>query len=136
MGTESEAGGGIKVGDTLWRFDVNRRVYRRASGAYFASGGPIYAEHFEPFVVTGETAFSWLVKEGWRDRKINKKTLREAPHNGFGGWQWYTAEQKDDAVWLEWHRDKIADEVRRCRSAAALRQIAALIGYTPTASEE
>jgi hypothetical protein len=58
-----------QVGDTIWIFDENRRVYARdASGKMF--GAAIWREHWRPTKITGETKVSWVTRDGM---KINKK---------------------------------------------------------------
>ena len=55
----------MKVGDKVWIFDTNRRVYPKVNGR--VTGGPIYAEHFVQAEITGETSKSWIVREGQRE---------------------------------------------------------------------
>jgi hypothetical protein len=113
----------VGIGDTLYRFDVNRRVYQK--GGQF-SGGPIYREHFEPLKIEGENARSWVLERGW---KVNKKTLRgEAASFSYGGRGFFTAEQMEADIWQHDHRHKIRDLFDRC-SVAQLREIANLLGY-------
>jgi len=47
----------LKVGDTVWVFDINRRVYDgNGLGAKI-----IYREHFRPVHIIGETSRSWIL---------------------------------------------------------------------------
>jgi hypothetical protein len=116
----------IKVGDTLHKFDENRRVYERVNGR--ATGAPIYAEHFSAHVIVGETARSWLLNMGHGQIvKVSKKDLHEAVPR-FLGHQWYTAQGKIDHLWVKSHVHKLRDLLDRA-DAAKLRAIADILGY-------
>jgi hypothetical protein len=114
----------IKIGDALYRFDSNRRVYSLdASGR--AHGGPIYAEHFERGEVVGETKFSWLCRITYGEHKVNKKTMLEASP-GWSPYRWYTEAQRDEALWDKRHRREIVARVEQC-DAATLRRVQATL---------
>lgn len=117
----------VKIGDTLYRFDQNRRRYRAGPDGR-SSGPPIYSEHFEPLVITGETKQSWLCREGYGDAKVNKKTLRES--NGGFAYSWFTKAQMEDNIWRHEHRHRIREMLDRA-DAATLRRVAEAIGYSP-----
>ena len=106
----------LTIGSTLWEFDPNYRVYGSDRGA------PIYAEHFRPVTITGETPRSWLV--GGSTRPVNKQTLRRVVP-GFGHAQYYTDEGKDEAIWAHENRGRLVRAVGFA-SVAQLRQIAAI----------
>lgn len=113
--------GEIKIGDALYRFDRNHRVYARdATGR--ANGAPIYAEHFERGEVIGETKLSWLCRIAHGERKVNKKTMLESVP-GWSSHRWYTEAQKDDAIWIKENRHHLAERVARCNDAATLRGV-------------
>lgn len=61
-------GANLKVGDTVWVFDMNRRVYE-GNGL---SARIIYREHFRPLQIVGETSRSWVLRN---ERKVSKKSL-------------------------------------------------------------
>ena len=106
----------LTIGSTLWEFDPNYRVYGSNRGA------PIYAEHFRPVTVTGETPRSWLV--GASERIVNKRTLQRT-RNGHDPVRYYTDEGKDEAIWEHEHRSRLVRAVGFA-SLAQLRQIAAI----------
>lgn len=116
----------IKVGDTLYSFDENRREYARpdkSKGELY--GKIIYAAHFKGEVIAGETARSWLVGEN-RFRgpiKVSKSDLRSA-----GGARWYTERGKADNIFEHEHRYRIVSCVHAA-TADELRQIAKIVGY-------
>lgn len=95
----------MKVGDKVWLFSSNRRVYIK-DGKH--QGSPVYSEHFFDRTITGETSRSWIVD----DRKYSKKNP-----NGL-----YTDQQKEDAIWREENIRKIINLVDSC-STETLRKI-------------
>ena len=113
----------LKVGDTIWRFDINRRKYDKPG----IGGHTIYREHFEPHEIGGETKQSWLITDGYGIVKVNKKTLYEAGGR-YVGHQWYTRGSMEDAVWAHEHKQKIFALVERA-SITLLRSIADVVGY-------
>lgn len=118
----------MKVGDTVWLFDENRRVYApRKEGQGLSSGPPIFREHFVPHEIVGETIRTWLVGKGTLEN-VRKKDLTYRHWNG-GRVRIFTSEQEvDDACYVHDTRHKIGRAVERCRDAVLLKQIAALVG--------
>lgn len=112
----------IKVGDTLYRFDGNRRVYDKAFGS-----GPIYREHFEPMKIIGETPRSWVLEKNW---KASKKDLKSAASMQYGGRGFFTAEGMEDDIWQHEHRYKVSRLVEQA-SPATLKLVAKVVGYQP-----
>jgi hypothetical protein len=110
---EAQVAEELKVGDTIYRFDEYRRVYKRDENGR-ASGGPIYREHFMPVKITGEGPRSW--------------TRCTQPSD------YYTAQSVEDAVFVHCHGYKIRALIDRC-NAAELRKIAEIIGYQPEPEE-
>lgn len=123
----------MKVGDRIWRFDINRRIYRRDENNR-ATGGPIYREHFNPEIITGETNLSWLIQrsDGSVLAKINKKTLQTAS-GGFGRTSFFTDEGMEDEIWRNAHRYKISRLLDRA-SAAQLRECAKILDFKEDAA--
>lgn len=116
----------IRVGDTLWRFDVNRRRYTKAAkGRVY--GELIYSEHFEAGTVVGESSRSWLVilAKGMGHIKVNKVSLVSS-----GAWsgQWFTDQGKADNIWANEHRHQIVRCVEQA-PVTVLRAIAQTVGY-------
>lgn len=107
----------LKVGSTVWVFDVNRRVYPPREGVNTCGNAPIYREHFRPMPITGETRVSWVLRDG---RKVSKRTL-----DGICT----TTAQIDAACWVHDHVHAISRAVERCEDATILREIASLVGY-------
>lgn len=114
----------LKVGDTLWVWDSNHRVYNRDENNR-PSGPPIWREHYVKKEIVGETSRSWEIR--WD--KISKKDLRE-------GRLWpnvcVTDEEIDKAEWLEVHRRAIIAHIEwKVKDYGTIRAIAELIGYEP-----
>lgn len=119
----------LKVGSRIWRFDSNRRVYRKPNS--FSGGGIIFEEYFQPHVITGETRQSWLVQTttwGGPD-KINKQTMLEKDRSFT--YRWFSDAQKEAAIWKEHHALRLVEYVRQVDDVDKLKQIAALVGYDP-----
>lgn len=113
----------LKIGDILYNFDGNRRVYRR-NEAGIASGGPIYQDHFEAVPIIGETKVSWILKR--YDAKVNKKNLSSVCQ--FADRGFFTESAMIADIWLHEHRYKIAKEVERA-GVDHLKEVARIIGY-------
>jgi len=96
--------------------DINRRVYDRDK----KGGGPIYREHWEETVITGETSRSWII--GPCAVKIPKK--REG-HSVYA----FSMEEVEDDIWINSNRHKLAECIRKIKDADTLREVAKLIGF-------
>jgi hypothetical protein len=119
-----------KVGDIVWVFNQNRRVYRQENGR--SVGGLIFRDHFIPEKIVGETERSWLVGRPERPIKIPKKgdAVRYSASTAYGRTTVYmTQEAVNAACFAHDHRWKIGKAVEACMDVAVLRQIAALVGY-------
>ncbi|MBX9604649.1 MAG: hypothetical protein K2Y51_00390 [Gammaproteobacteria bacterium] len=116
----------LKIGDTVYFFDVNYRVYPpKKPGDMFYSGPPIYRKHWREREIVGETSRSWVV--GPLTTKIPKKG--PPPR----GWL-YSPEDVERNVWINDHRRNIVRAVEKIDARAPggyelLRQMAELVGY-------
>lgn len=112
----------MKVGDKIWRFDSNRRVYTKSSTL---SSPPNRRQMWHEVEITGETSRSWVTAYG----KVPK---RGAPY----GWA-FTRQAVEDDLWCDRNCYNIATAVtnstRVMRDRSALRdemtRIAAIIGF-------
>ena len=115
-----EARKNLKVGDIVWVFDKNHRVYENERAGRKLGGGPIYLEYFVPREIIGETSRSWLLEPKWAPDKINKKTLVGI----------YASEREvDEAVWIYENGGRIGTQVGRLQDYDKLQVIAKLVGY-------
>lgn len=116
----------MKIGDIVYIFDSNHRVYppKKDNNAY-SSGGPIYREHFVKRQIVGETTQSWIVAfEGAQaDVRYATKHKKKEPRNGL-----YTLEQVEEQVWMHNNQYHVSEAVRHA-DYATLRQIASLLNY-------
>jgi hypothetical protein len=105
-----------KIGDTIWIFDSNRRVYPRDADGR-ATGGPIWREHWKPLVIVGETSRSWLTDCG---NKIAKKGTD--PQNVS-----FSEAEIDRAAWVHDNAIKISRRVWACGDFEKLKAIEATL---------
>ena len=114
-----------KIGDAVFVFDINHRVYaERKPGARFSGGGPIYRKHFRPYVIVGEEGRSWLYAENTDARytmKIGKLKARDVL---------LTVQHVEDRCWENSYRHRVLDAVAKC-DVDALRAVAKLVGWKP-----
>ena len=102
----------LKVGGTIWQFDLNRRIYKpKQPGEKHSYGGPIYAEHWRPVEIKSETSRSWVT--------IHGKAPKTGPH---GGWA-FTQNELDDDVWIHDNRHRLSSAVMLCRDIDKLRAV-------------
>lgn len=117
----------IKIFDTIYRFDHNRRVYDKPG----FGGRIVYRGHFAPEFITGETKFSWLIHlYDTVAYRVNKATMKSASKGGFGGFEFFTAEGMEDNIWAYDHRHKVAELLARA-DGAKIRACAKILGYEP-----
>lgn len=109
----------LKIGDTVYLFDSNRRVYPKNKNTQI---GPIWREHWRPVKVTGETSRSWIIGEAWDTHKLPKK--------GQAGFAVaFSQEEIDRAAWVHDNAIIISHMVSCCKDYAVLKHIATLVGY-------
>ena len=117
-----------KVGDYVWVFDQNRRIYERGPDGR-ALGPPLFREHFRPVQIVGETAKSWILAGG---DKV-PRSGGDVRHHKNGRYPaipvYMTRGAVDAAVFRHDHKYKISMAVEKCDDIDVLRQVAALVGY-------
>lgn len=113
-----------KIGDTLWCFDTNRRVYTEPGGR------AVYREHFVPSLIVGETKISWLCRPAtWPNTepvKVKKATLQSS-NGAYSPSRWFTAEAMEADIYLEANRARIHLDILRCTNPKVLQAIDALL---------
>lgn len=116
----------LKIGSPVWRYDGNRRVYRKdASGR--SIGASIERHHWVRLEITAETSRSWIVTEYGRELfKIPKAKPREATALRF------SEEEVDRECWITENAYRVSEAVRRL-PYDQLAGIALSIGYEPPA---
>jgi len=115
----------MKIGDIVYIFDINHRVYPPKGSDGYSHGSPIYREHFQKRQIVGETTQSWIVAfEGSSpDVRYATKHKKKEPRNGL-----YTLEQVEEQVWLHNNRYWV-EEAMRGADYATVKKIAALLNY-------
>jgi hypothetical protein len=103
-----------KIGDILHHYEEWR-------------GRSNYMDGWQSLEITGETKFSWLLKAGWREHKVNKKTMLE--NNGqWGNIRWFTDEGRDGQIWRKEHGPAIYRAMQRYDlSISQLKRIKAIL---------
>jgi hypothetical protein len=115
----------LKMGDAVWVFDRNRRIYNGSGmGAKI-----IWREYFREQKIIGENRTSWLVgfeAGGYVAAKIPKNgKFRDRSRLGFA----FSREEIDQRAFVEENRVGIADALRLVDDYATVKAIADLIGY-------
>lgn len=108
----------IRVGDKVWVFDINRRMYIDPDGNKLNS--PWYRGHFVERYIIGETRVSWIVgytkttneKHGF---KIKKKEANDKLY--------LNEKQINNACWIHKNKYKIKDKINYCNDYETLKQI-------------
>lgn len=115
----------LKIGDTLYHFDGNRRTYLKG-----ITSGPVYSKHFEAVQIVGDTKLSWIMDR--YSAKVSKKALESAMHYADRGY--FTKSAMEADIWLHHHRHKIAREVETA-NVTQLQEIARIVGYRAPVSQ-
>ena len=101
----------LKVGSTIWKFDLNHRVYIGVRTS------PDYRSHWVPCRIQRETTRSWVTNSG-------DKVPKKGSHDTFA----FAMKEVDDDVWRTRHRRHISDKVYGA-SADQLRRVAEILNY-------
>jgi hypothetical protein len=114
----------MKIGDTIYYFDQNHRVYEEdENGKSF--GGPIWIKHWRERKIIGETKVSWLVGFEWKPDKVNKKKLAAGELGNYcASW-----DQIEEAAWVHANRWKIVRLLEWERSYDKIKEIAKILDY-------
>ena len=119
----------MQIGDKVWIFDDNRRVYQDDKGNKTVS--PWFRGHFVEKYIVGETTQSWLV--GYKGNmlddktniKVNKKNLTYSIGNNYGrnGKLYISEEEINQKCWMEENLRIIIRKVEQCTDYEKLRKI-------------
>jgi hypothetical protein len=123
----------LKVGDKVWAFDQNRRVYAtKRDASYHPSGPPIWREHWVEQEVLGENRASFFIgfsgtvfdlKRLSHYRKLSKADLKAGKCRGFA----FSEAEIDRLAWVEENRFKLIERIRQCDDHDTLTKVAELI---------
>ena len=107
------------IGDTVWYFDPNHRVYKKDANGK-GTGGPIWRDHWRPAKGTGETRLSWIVGHDYYEVfRIKKKQWSAMIALGAIS----TSEEHITQLQFVEDRFKIASAVGKCLDYATLKAI-------------
>lgn len=106
-----------KIGDSVWLFDINRRVYVDDQGN--RTSVPVWLHHWHECKIVGETSRSWILNY------FNKKVPKKDADNRQVCFCW---EQVLGYAWVHNNRSKIELAIRGL-SLEKLREVAAVIDY-------
>lgn len=114
-----------KTGDTVWIYHAERNRY--VDGVYDGRGV------WEKIIITAETRHSFEVAPFG---KFDRKTGRARPQNNYSSSNYIAGrKERDDGVWLA-GRYHISEIVRRIEDTEKLKQIAAIVGWSPSPPEK
>jgi hypothetical protein len=123
----------LKVGDTVWVFDVNRRIYPAKGGA---TSAPIWREHWQEVRLVSETRKSFTLSHGvWIGGKSVTK-LKKSDDPTLRHKVCLSLEELEGQMFVHDHCYKVAEMVRKIEDPAILRQIIRLVGYDPAVRSE
>ena len=102
-----------KVGDPVWVFDENRRVYAKDKDGKFLGGGPIWRAHWEKNEIVSETSRSWILRYDIKVPKKGHNPLEFA----------FSLADIEEQAFVHENRGRISMAVSRNTDAAKLRTI-------------
>ena len=107
-----------KIGDSVWVFNQNRRVYAKAPRGQYV-GAPIWREHWEEREIIDETRVSWVLRGGGKIKKsANPRAVA------------FSEEEIDRRAFVKEKQVVFAGHIRECASYEAMKEIeAALIKH-------
>jgi len=107
----------MKIGDTIYCFDLNRRIYDKGM-----RGSPIWIKHWDERVIESETSRSWVLRWG---NKINKRQLEAGELRNYK----VTWEEVKELEWVHVHKHRISKLVDGVQDIDKLHAIADIVGY-------
>lgn len=110
----------MQVGDKVWIFDNNHRVYEDKNGN--RSNYALYSGHFREFIITGETKQSWVIGS----LKVNKKTLEVKGH-ALDPHLFLSQEEVNENCWVHENKYDILKKIERSADYGLLKEIERLL---------
>jgi hypothetical protein len=123
----------LKVGDAVWVYDENRRVYKRDEHGN-TTGGPVWREHWVKHVVVGENRATFFLatsnrypfdeKRVGHYRRIRKADLKVgAPLRDVA----FDEKDLDRRAWIQDNADALSVCVQRSLDFEKLAQVARML---------
>jgi hypothetical protein len=132
----------LRIGSRIWIYNSNLRVYHKGDG--MGARGTIYREHFERYVIVGESRVSWFAMSKRTVEKHKPKEwpdlckripwmIDKLPKRNIPPYRrvCLTDRELDLACWLDEHRYKIISSLERAADPELILKIAEIIEYTP-----
>jgi hypothetical protein len=117
------------IGTKLYTFSLNRRVYRKDPKKGYGSGGPIYSEHFQEYVIDGEDEKDWHSGYFRINKRSGKGYYSAQPREKY---TMYTEAEREADIWIHENSYKLREAVGRCKDITILKRIAEMVGYKAT----
>lgn len=109
------------IGQTVYIFDINRRVYPKDDKGRSISGGPIWREHWRPEKIESETSRSWVTEFGNRIPKKNPDPRCVT----------FSKAEIEEMAWVHEYRYRIVRCLEVCQEPEKVKQVAAILGFKP-----
>lgn len=119
----------MKIGDKVWIFDSNQRVYEDQDGNKTSRAW--YRGYFVEKYIIGETKQSWIIGNQNREIdhtsniKVNKKTLtyKRGARTSLDEKLYVSEEIINQECWIKENRCSISEAVNRCNDYDKLKKI-------------
>lgn len=115
----------MKVGDTVWLRDINRRQYDKR-------GRMVERFTFFPQTIVAENRASWLTDDGYRIDRTTR-IVRPRQRGGYYGLSpnvWESEAAVEGWCWARGVRHRVADAVKECEAPDRLRAVMKALGLT------
>lgn len=109
------------IGETLYLYDGNYRVYEDDNGNKTSSPNPRH--YFRPVPIIDETRNSWIVNHYGDFVKVNKETMAVRTLGVAYHRRAYTQQQMEEHIWMENNKYALVDMVKYCNDVTKLRMI-------------
>ena len=104
-----------RVGDVVYTFDENRRVYDATKPGIGLA--PIFSEHFHPHLVVGEERASWLVASA-RTPGLSRKLAKSKV---------ISAKEFEARCWIHSNRRDLVEALKACGDIEVLKAVSDLL---------
>lgn len=116
-----------KIGDPIWIFDDNQRVYSKPDGS--KTNAPIWHGHWKRRVITAETSRSWLL-DGSENAKKSSRVRVEKNHQKTFTSPCFSREEIDQRFSALLTASKVRDAIFRNADPNMILRLAGMLGVT------
>lgn len=100
-----------KIGDSVWRFDLNSRVYTDDKGQ--KTSGPYWPAYWTEHIITGETRVSWILDGTEGASPSHQIKIPKAPKERWITSPCFSKEEVAVRFWWECSRHEIVRKLER-----------------------